>query len=72
MKHEIREFTMLQVIVDGKRNWVEISRYGYLYTIHLLGQDMLGESAAAEGLSLEEAMNNFVKRWAEWNECGPY
>ena len=72
MKNEIRETTVLQIIVNGQRNWVEICRFDYLYTIHLLGQDMLGECAAAEALSIEEAIDKFAQRWAEWNECGPY
>lgn len=72
MRHEVREQTMLQIIVNGQRNWVEVSRYGYVYTIHLLGQDMMGESAFGEGMSIEEAIENFCKRWEEWNETGPY
>ncbi len=69
---EQREQTMIQVIVGDRRNWVEISRFDYLFTVHLLGQDLMGESVYGEGFTLEEAMEMFCKHWAHWNECGPY
>jgi hypothetical protein len=69
---EIRESTILQIIVNDQRNWVEVSRYDYLYTIHLLGQNLMGECAHGEGLSIEEAIYNFTKSWQAWSEHGPY
>jgi hypothetical protein len=70
------ETIMLQVIVNGQRNWVELTRFGnlnrLLYTMHLVGQDMMGESAAAEASTLEDVITKFCLRWEQWNECGPW
>ena len=70
--HEVREKTMIQVVVNDRRNWVEICRFDYLFTMHLLGQDLMGESVYGEGFTLEDAMEMFCKNWMHWNECGPY
>jgi hypothetical protein len=69
---EVREETMLQVIVGERRHWVRVSQYGYLFTVFLVGEDMLGETAFGEGFTLEEAMKMFANSWERWNECGPY
>ena len=69
---EAREETTLQYVIGDQRHWIQINRYDYLFTVKLIGQDMLGECAYGEGFTLEEAINMFVKHWSHWNECGPY
>jgi hypothetical protein len=73
---ERRQSIMLQVVVGNQRHWVEINYYDAynkpLYTMHLLGQDLMGEAAHAEASNLKELFVKFARRWEEWNECGPW